>query len=90
VPYILSIPVLSAVTQTAFAAGTRAVGATKHLAPAFHAVTNDAAAAMAALGRHFLNCALKTIKDVRLAVLFDLECLVVFVPAVFALGHKFS
>jgi hypothetical protein len=78
----LSIP------QPSFTALSRAVGAAKHLVGAFHAVANNFAAAMITFRRHLLNCAFEAVEDVRLSLECDLECLVVFVSAMFTFSHK--
>jgi hypothetical protein len=51
-------------------------------------VTDNAAPAMIAFRRDDMDCALEAIEDVRLTIPFNLECLVVIVPAVFALSHN--
>jgi hypothetical protein len=78
----LSIP------QPIFAALARAAGAAKHLAGAFHAVANNFAPAMITFRRHLLNCAFEAVEGVSFSSESDLECLVVFVSAMFAFSHK--
>lgn len=78
----LSIP------QPILAALSRAVGAAKHFAGAFHAVANNFAPAMITFRRHPLNCALEAVENVRFVFEPDLECLVVIVSTMFALRHK--
>lgn len=64
------------------------MGATKDCVPSFHAVTDDLSTAPIALGRHDVDRTLEAVEDVRLAIPFNLECLVVIVPAMFASGHN--
>jgi len=61
---------LTTITQGFLAAFTCAIGAAKHFAAAFHAVTDDAAAAMIALRRHDVNRAFETVEDECFAVTF--------------------
>jgi hypothetical protein len=63
------------------------MGTTKNCVPSLHAVTDDLSPAPVAFWRHDVDRALEAIEDVRLAVVFDFECLVVVVAAVFALRH---
>jgi hypothetical protein len=79
---------LDPITQPAFAAFARAIGAAEYLVAVFHAVPNNFATAMIAFRLHFLNCALETVKDVRFSLERDLKCLVVFVSAMFAFSHN--
>ena len=79
----------TAIAQLRFAALARAMRAAKYLAArGFHAVANDFAATMSAFRSNYGNGALETIEDMGLAVLRDLECLVVVVSAKFAFSHQ--
>jgi hypothetical protein len=79
---------LDAITEPAFAALSRAIGAAKYLAAVFHTVADDFATAMVTLGRHNVDRALEAVEDVRFSLETDLKYLVVFVSAMFAFSHK--
>jgi hypothetical protein len=63
------------------------VGATVKAFVGFYSMPNDFAAAMRALWRHRLNCALKAIEDMRLASRNNLKCFVVLITAGFTACH---
>lgn len=88
VGYRQNLSRLHAISQTAFAALSRAIDAAKHLAAILHAVTNNFAPATIAFRRHLLNCAFEAVEDMRFSAKSYLECLVVIVSTLFAFSHK--
>ena len=79
----------TAIAQLRFAALARAMRAAKYLAArGFHAMAYDFAATMSAFRSNYGNGTLETIEDMGLAILRDLECLVVVVSAKFAFSHQ--
>jgi hypothetical protein len=82
-------PSLASITQSTLTAFSRAVGTAKHFAAAFHAVTDDTAAAMIALRRHHVDRAFEAVEGERFAVTFNLERFVVVVSAMCAFSHRF-
>jgi hypothetical protein len=79
---------LTTITQGFLAAFTCAIGAAKHFAAAFHAVTDDAAAAMIALRRHDVNRAFETVEDECFAVTFNLKRFVVVISTMCTFSHE--
>jgi hypothetical protein len=79
---------LNAITQPAFAAFARAIGAAKYFATrCLDAVPNDFTPAMIAGRRHHVDGALEAIKDLCFPVTCNFKRLVVVVSAVFAFSH---
>jgi hypothetical protein len=79
---------LGTIAQPVFAPLSGAIGATKYPAAVFNAVADNLTPAMTAFRRHLLNRALEAVEDVRFFPEPDLECLVIFISAMFAFGHK--
>jgi hypothetical protein len=77
-----------AITEPVFTAFASAIGAAKHSRTAFDAVANDPTTAVIALRRHDVNGTLEAVEDVRFAVAFNFDRLVVVVSAMFAFSHK--
>jgi hypothetical protein len=80
---------LDAIPQPVFATFPRAVGAAKNFAAVFHTVADDFAPAVITFGRNNVDRALEAVEDVRFPLERDLECLVIFISAMFAFSHKF-
>jgi hypothetical protein len=80
---------LNTIAQPFFAALPGTIGATKDSAAVFNAVADNFASAMITFRRHLLNRALEAVEDVRFVSERDLECLVIFVSAMFTFSHKF-
>lgn len=64
--------------------------AIKFAIPDFHAVTDDLAPAVRALGRHRMDRALKTVKCTTFAAFDNLKGLVVFISTDITLSHRAS
>jgi hypothetical protein len=83
-------PPLASIAQSALTAFSRAIGAAKYFAATFHAVTDDTAAAMIALRRHYVDRAFETIEGECFAVTFNLERFVVVISAMCTFSHGLS
>jgi hypothetical protein len=80
---------LASVGDFAYSFLIRAVGATVKDTFRLYSVPNYLTAAVRALRRHRLNCALKAIKNMRLARCSNFECLVIVIATGFTTCHRY-
>jgi hypothetical protein len=79
---------LNTIAQPTFPTLSRAIGTAKHSAAVFNSVPDNFAVAMLAFGCDHMDRTLEAVEDVRLSSEADLECLIVFVSAMFTLRHR--
>lgn len=80
---------LDAIFQFRFAGFSGAVDAAENLSVGFNTVSHNPAVALRANRRQRVDRALEAVEDVRFPLERDLECLVIFISAMFAFSHKF-